>query len=287
MPKLIVPKRSGIHRFACLALYRALLRQCARLPPSVPDSNAVNFLVRHKFRKHKDLQSPSQTANALKAGYEALDLLHSASKGNKNDISRISALLAQRQALREKHSSEQRALTEATPPKPLSKKEKKKLESLRHQEATARRHPDAQPILSRPRPVVSGRRRVPVLVNARGVPFLRIKKPQPKVLSGVIRSKLDKRWKRIVRRERLEQELILAEDEDHWDRLVGEEERYSWTSEIKAALDEVSWQIRETDRKNAQLAEAMWNVVLKERELAEKEEAERQRIKDRTETAAE
>lgn len=160
--------------------------------------------------------------------------------------------------------------------KPLSKKEKKKEANRQHQQATALRHPNTSPILSRPRPVVSGQRRVPVLVSARGdVPFLRIKKPQPKNLSGVIRSKLDNRWNRIVRRDRLEAELVVARDEDHWDSLTGQSEPESWTTEIRNAYNEVVQKIRESDKKNRLLAEAMWKVVLAERELAAKEEKQR------------
>lgn len=124
---------------------------------------------------------------------------------------------------------------------------------------------------------MSGRRRVPVLVSARGdVPFLRIKKPQPKNLSGVIRSKLDNRWKRIVRRDRLEEELLVAQDEDHWDSITGQKEPESWTTEIRNAHKEVIQKIKESDNKNRLLAEAMWNVVLAERELAAKEEKQRE-----------
>ena len=54
------------------------------------------------------------------------------------------------------------------------------------------------------------------MVNARGIPFLRLKKPQPKNLSGVIRAKLEKRWNRIVLRDRLQVDLLFAEDEEAW-----------------------------------------------------------------------
>jgi hypothetical protein len=177
----------------------------------------VNFLVRHKFRTYRNIQSPSQITNVLRAGYEALDLIHSASQGNESDISHLQTLLLEGRSLRLLNASERRELTNARRNKPISALDKKKAESRRYQKATAYQHPNAQPILSRPRPVVNGRRRVPVLVNARGVPFLRIKKPQPKILSDVIRAKLDKRWSRIVLRDRLQAELLLAKDEDDWD----------------------------------------------------------------------
>lgn len=54
-----------------LSLYRALLRQCS--PSAAGDApwrDATKFLVQQRFRRYKRLQSPSQIANALKAGYE-------------------------------------------------------------------------------------------------------------------------------------------------------------------------------------------------------------------------
>ncbi|KAH1627851.1 hypothetical protein KXX21_001007 [Aspergillus fumigatus] len=272
MHRLIVPKSLGTHRYACLALYRALLRQCSRLPGAVPELQTSKLLIQQKFRKYKNLQSPSQTANALKAGYEALDLLHSASQGNEHDRHRIAKLVLESQSIKKKISEFQKALASSVQPKPLSKRELKKEESRRFQESTARRHPDATPILSRPRPVVNGRRRVPVLVSARGIPFLRIKKPQPKNLSDVIRTKLDKRWRRIERRDKLGVEILFAKDEDEWDQLtLGQPEAVTWAGEIKKALAEVNTQLKESDLKNKELAEAMWQVVLAERKLAAEE----------------
>jgi hypothetical protein len=204
-------------------------------------------------------------------------LLHSASQGNKTDIDHISSLLANSKAIRLKNSSEQRELAEAQPIKPLSWIKQKRAESRRQQEATALRHPNAQPILSRPRPVISGPRRVPVLVNARGIPFLRIKKPQPQNLSRAIRSKLDRRWKWIERRDRLRLELLFAEDEDYWDRLLVEEGSPSWADAVTESIEDVVSKIAESDQKSKELAEEMWNIVLAERKLAEEEAVEREK----------
>ena len=112
---------------------------------------------------------------------------------------------------------------------------------------------------------------MPVLVNARGVPFLRIKKPQPLNLSGVIRSKLDNRWKRVERRERLTEDSMLAEYEDLWDKLTIGREDVTWAKEVYDALKEVNTRIEESDVKNKQLADDMWNVVLAERKFAKEE----------------
>lgn len=122
---------------------------------------------------------------------------------------------------------------------------------------------------------MSGKRRVPVLVNARGVPFLRIKKPQPKNLSGVIRSKLENRWSRIERRDRLDRELLFANDEDNWDALTTGPESDTWAKGVKDALGTLNQQLHDSDKKNMELAEAMWKVVLAERKLAAEEEKQR------------
>lgn len=202
---------------------------------------------------------------------KALDSIHSASRGNENEIQRISTLISESQLAKQLNSSAQRERTKAKPVKPLSLKEKRREKVRAFEKMTARRHPDATPILSRPRPVVNGKRRVPVLVNARGVPFLRTKKPQPMNLSGVIRSKLDNRWKRVERRERLTDDSMLAEYEDLWDKLTIGREDVTWAKEVYDALKEVNTRIKESDVKNKQLADDMWNVVLAEHELAEEE----------------
>ena len=202
---------------------------------------------------------------------KTLDSIHSASRGNQNEIQRISTLISESQLAKQLNSSAQRERTKAKPVKPLSMKEKRREEVRSFEKMTARRHPDATPILSRPRPVVNGKRRVPVLVNARGVPFLRIKKPQPMNLSGAIRSKLDNRWKRVERRERLTDDSMLAEYEDLWDNLTVGREDVTWAKEVYDALKEVNTRIQESDVKNKQLADDMWDVVLAERKLAEEE----------------
>jgi hypothetical protein len=115
-----------------------------------------------------------------------------------------------------------------------------------------------------------------VLVSARGVPFLRFKKPQPRNLSGVIRNKLDRRQKWIDRRDRLQVELLFAGDEDVWDGITNMEDSVLWTEELYTAFRDVKEKTKNEDMKNKEMAEKMWQIVLAERELAEKEERERQ-----------
>lgn len=211
---------------------------------------------------------------------KALDLIHFASQGRQREKESLLKLISDGERAIELNREYQRERTKAKPVKPLTKKEKRKQETRDFEKATARRHPDATPILSRPRPVVSGKRRVPIFVNARGVPFLRIKKPQPMNLSGVIRSKLDNRWKRIQRRDRLETASVIAEGEDLWDKITLAQEEVSWANEVQSALKYVNDKLVESDAKNKKLAEDMWQVVLAERKLAAEEAAEENSQKD-------
>lgn len=204
-----------------------------------------------------------------------MDLLDRTSKGSPPDSQKLTTILSQAKSFKEQYAAEQRRMAALIPPKPLSPRQVRKEQTIRFEQETSRKHPDALSILDRPRLSLSGKRKVPVLVNARGVPFLRIKKPQPRNLSGVIRSRLEKRWNRIVTRDRLHVELLFANDEDAWDRLTRGAEQPTWTKEVKLALDNVYEKIRETDKKNRELAEGMWNVVLEERELAKKEDKQR------------
>lgn len=105
--------------------------------------------------------------------------------------------------------------------------------------------------------------------------MLRIKKPQPKFLSGVIRSKLRRRERRVDFIERTKYDVLLAKDEDHWDSLTVAQKDGSWAREILSAISETRAKIKKADIKSKKLADAMWNVVLRERELAAEEEKQR------------
>ncbi|KAJ6089717.1 hypothetical protein N7467_004933 [Penicillium canescens] len=278
MHKVLVPSHSSAHRFACFALYRALLRQC--WPTNTASwQGESRSLIKKNFRRFQKLQSPSQTTNALKAGYEALDLLSSASEGNRHDTHKITTLLAQHKSQKEKHAAMQRKSGSAKPVKPMSPKKARKAESIRFQKETAQRHPNATPVLSRPRPLRSlgdKKRKVPVLVNARGIPFLRFKKPQPRNLSDTLRKKLLNRWVWIQRRERLQLDILFARDEDDWDRITKTAERSTWVQPVQESLDDVCGKVARWDMKNKQNAESMWGIVLAERALAEEEAGQKQ-----------
>ncbi|KAL4943350.1 hypothetical protein BDV06DRAFT_139297 [Aspergillus oleicola] len=275
MHRVVVPKYSSVHRFACLTLYRALLRRCNDLRRTAPQLVLAQSHIKERFRRYKRLESPSQTANALKAGYEALDLLYSASQGNANDTGLILSILSEVRSVKQRKREAQDMLAAARPVKQPSLKRLKAEKNQQIQQQTDQRHPEATSILARPRPVVSGRRHVPVLVNASGIPFLRIKKPQPKNLSRFIRLKVKRRQKILDRQERLETEVLFGGDEDHWDLLTTGREKETWTGEIETAIRDVKRLVATENERRRVLSEKMWEIVLAERKLAEEEEEQR------------
>ncbi|RAK71086.1 LYR motif-containing protein [Aspergillus fijiensis CBS 313.89] len=278
MHRLVVPNKSSIHRFTTLALYRALLRQCAKLPENLPERNASKQHIQLRFHRYKTLESPSRVTHALKAGYDALDLLHAVSQNKRTETERLKSLLSQTTEAHERRSAMQRELRRLKPVKPMSAMELKKEANREAARRTMSRHPDAVPVLSRPRPTVNGIRRIPKLVNARGVPFLRIMKPQPAILGHIIRGKLRKRGRTFLVRKKLQEERIWAQDEDEWDRLTGQQEREPtarWRHPVEVCIMELKRRVSEMERKDQELATAMWKVVLAERALAAKEAEER------------
>lgn len=192
-------------------------------------------------------------------------------------MKKVATILSQTQAIKDEKSATLREFQKLNPPKPPSARDLRKQKTIQAQVETQRRHPNATSILERPRPQVSGKRRVPVLVNARGVPFLRIKKPQPRNVSGVIRNLLATRWHKIEIRTRLQGEMLFARDEDAWDKLTVPESSPSptWASAVQYSIDEVNAYVRKWDHKRRDTAERMWEIVLQERELAAKEEEQR------------
>lgn len=215
---------------------------------------------------------------------QALDIMHAAAHEDSDSISRINQLV------RDIESRPKQKRNEARIPTTPGLREKKRLENIAFQKQTMYRHPGAEPILSRPRSSVAGQRQVPKLVNARGIPFLRIKKPQPQNLSRIIRYKLRFKDKLIERRDRLLVETLFAKDEEDWDRLITgqpltEQVIYAqhylpwvegtWLESPLECYKKAYYDNIEFEKKQQALAEKLWKIVLAERKLAAEEEARR------------
>lgn len=208
--------------------------------------------------------------------------MHAAAHGNSESLSRISNIV------RDIESRPKQKRNEARIPTTTSPRQKKRAENIAFQKQTILRHPDAEPILSRPRLSVAGNRHIPKLITARGVPFLRIKKPQPQNLSRIIRYKLRFKDKLVERRDRLLVDTLFAKDEEDWDRLlegqlvtprvIKAQQTPAWVEGtwLESPLEyykKAFYDNFEFEKKQQALAEKMWEVVLAERKLAAQEEA--------------
>lgn len=167
--------------------------------------------------------------------------------------------------------------------------------------------PGATPVLSRPHLKISGRRHIPILANANTFPFLRFKKPQSPFLSRVLRDKIKQKTKRFTTLLDLEDALDEAKAEDVWDThvarattttrgrlpMTGSSKRVNsrkrskaepaWAAAIEYTMSYIKAQIGVTDEKKAALAEKMYDIIDKERELARKERLERRRLRKASE----
>ncbi len=116
------------------------------------------------------------------------------------------------------------------------------------------------------------------MINANHIPFLRFKKPQPPFLSHMIRKKTNEREKRIARTQRLENLLPLAEDEDRWDDILRKtngilcnDNGSTWASTTHEALLHVKKVHKDNSIKRMHIAQRMFEIMERERILAEQE----------------
>ncbi|KAI9745791.1 MAG: hypothetical protein M1835_002532, partial [Candelina submexicana] len=264
------------------ALYRTLLSQCSRLPITQDQQTTIRVLIRSRFRQNSELQSQRLLIPALRAGYEAANLLLVAAKGSDTAKSQIIALL--------NHIASSKSLSARLPsPSPTS---------FPRAECQPHRPPGpyvgATPVLSRPYPSISGRRHVPKLVNANGVPFLRFKKPQSPFLSRIIRDKIKQRTRHFNLMHALEDSVQAAADEDRWDELILEEygvgdgvglegkgARGKWVDAVRSGRKFVGAMINEHEMKCREVGRKMQRIVEREEELARRERGERKRVQSR------
>ncbi|KAL8672171.1 MAG: hypothetical protein Q9168_003370 [Polycauliona sp. 1 TL-2023] len=140
-------------------------------------------------------------------------------------------------------------------------------------------HPAAKRVLDGlPSPTPGHRRRVPTMINANHIPFLRFKKPQSPFLSHIIRKKTDEREKRIARTQRLERLVPFAEDEDRWDEIVkrtngisSNDRGITWTCAIHNALTHVKRVHKDNSFKRMHIARRMFDIMEEERKMADQE----------------
>lgn len=289
-PPKLVSQRLMLTSILALALYRALLAQCNRLKLNDAERNALRETIQYRFWKNRLLRKDYRHLNLqFTAGYavraamlksihlvslltctkkKALDVIDAAIEGDAQSLSRIQSLLKER------------------PPPENWMKKNKRAKYLAKLEHDANRPPKAPSIFERfPRPTVKGIRKVPFIVNANGIPFLRYKKPQPENVSRSIRNMVNSHNEQIYSRRVLEEfYLPLSEYEDEWDEILrvngcwrsGIEEP-TWLEAYEGQLDEVNTRLDIWDQTILETGKKLFDIVKAEQALAEKEAEERRR----------
>ncbi|KAF2722619.1 hypothetical protein K431DRAFT_205022, partial [Polychaeton citri CBS 116435] len=274
-PGLRIPRRSTFHRVAAIALYRALLSQCRKLPSNTSlkpkQCDQISTLIRNRFRQTRFQDSRLRLRVAFDAGYEAIDLLDAVVAGQRGSRSRILEILKSTPS-QAKDKIWQR-------PVDRSRREKEAKREARQRAVEVK----PSPILERPLPLdmLKGKRHIPLLVNANKIPFLRIKKPQPESLSKVIRTKIRMRQKRHDLRQMMDQHSVVGMQEDIWDQALtsetglksGNSWEPSWYDAFEIGMSEVERAIAFETRKNRELAGKMQEIVDKEKALKAQEKA--------------
>ncbi|EXJ82139.1 hypothetical protein A1O1_08208 [Capronia coronata CBS 617.96] len=307
MPRSIVPKKSGLHRSACLSLYRALLRECKRLPTagacghtnSLP--GIIESLVRYRFEADRTIQSPTQICHGMEAGRGFLDLLQSCNHKSGEAFIRLGQVLESVSLQAENTALLRRRLASCWKPPPPHRA--KYLENIKKVKLKDNHlsNPDQPRIFEHPRPlseVKAGVRKVPNLIVTQDVPILKYPGPQPVLLNRVIKQKALWGVKTFQQHKELENAAHLADCEDDWDAILYRDHRIippgdkllkgtvgvdralagsqggTWAGTFRQADQELELKAHERGRKHAELGRKLWQIVLDERELKEKERRE-------------
>ncbi|KAK2012147.1 hypothetical protein LZ32DRAFT_605823 [Colletotrichum eremochloae] len=223
-PSQFIPARSSRHRVACIALYRALIREARAIP--LPDDvlrkgtqNPIPRLVKKGFRRNRTETSYRIVFSALGTGYNFLNLFKAAQNPDSKEHSQIIA------HLREKKLRDAKSEAGKPPPRP-SRPDKPKWPPLL-QKVSKEGEPPAyiSPRFPVPRENLTGARRVPyVVVTSEGIAFLRQKKPQDHSVALYVQRKT-----RIKRRamelmlESTREDMPWAAQEDRWEELLKRE----------------------------------------------------------------
>ncbi|KIW99676.1 uncharacterized protein Z518_11089 [Rhinocladiella mackenziei CBS 650.93] len=298
-----------------LSLYKALLKECTRLPFAGGSSKTngitetLQDLIRYRFRKDRKVQSPTQIVHGIEAGHRFLDLLRACTIQSGEALGRLGEILEVTTAQAEDTAAHRSKLaTLKKPPRPSRLKYIEHVKRIRDP-ANHVSYPTPR-IFEEPRPlskIKSGVRKVPNLIVTQGIPVLKYPGPQPVLLNRVIKSKITWGVKMFQKHLALEQAAHLAECEDEWDMILREEHgvlepgaheedndgsseslgtgegETTWAATIRAADMGIAKKVMARNRQNAEMGAKLWQVVLRERELKEQErrEAKRQRRNER------
>ncbi|KAH6647711.1 hypothetical protein BKA67DRAFT_396445 [Truncatella angustata] len=238
-----IPAQNSRHRTACLALYRALLNACPKVP--LPDDLAtawpgkrhpIAHVIRRAFQKNRADTSTRLVYPALEAGYHMLDTLSRATDETTPEFASVLTFMRKRLAQRD-HVLLQKVLhppNSKNPAKPSSAPNPNTVPLLVNTTpAPTPQDPKPKPTYAaaaRPRPSADlppgKKRKIPVLDMAREYPFLRLGKPQSNILNRVLTQKNRTRVRRMDMVRDWNDEyssgtgLYDCEEEDDWEEII-------------------------------------------------------------------
>ncbi|KAI0016769.1 hypothetical protein F4780DRAFT_782910 [Xylariomycetidae sp. FL0641] len=259
-PGFLVPARNSKHRIACIALYRALLRQAESILvpktlikqfavtesyaiPHKPDPrpggqyfrsiSPIVKVIRKSFRRNLQDTSPRILYPALQFGYSMMSRLKAAQKPRSYEhqeiISYLIALAEERRVSFDAHED----WREVNPPPDQMPKRPPFLVNVTPEPTPENPSPALKyAIPGRPMPFeeLGGRQRrhVAQIEMAGDFPFLRIGKPESHLLSMAMRNKMRRKGQRMRMIEDYSDEMMAdAQEEDAWElglfRLMREE----------------------------------------------------------------
>jgi len=289
MPRQFAPHKSGVHRLACLSLYRVLLRECGRLSTNLGIDtvhgikDSLRPLVRYRFENDRNLLSPSQVANGIAAGYGFLDLLRSCSAGSGPSLARLTRTFESMTIQADETAAKRAKFASLWKPPPAHRlKHLEHLKTIRDP-ANYAHDPSNPRVFQHPAPlssIKSGVRKVPNLIVTQGIPVLKYPGPQPVLLNRVIKNKVKWGIKKFNQHHALEDLALLAACEDEWDDILQQQHGLSkagelgWAQTVREVDSQLEHKLAATMKKNTELGKRLWDVVLAERELKEKERRE-------------
>ncbi|KAI5839810.1 hypothetical protein DFP73DRAFT_613110 [Morchella snyderi] len=270
------------HRSACFALYRAFLTHTKHLPFSKAIKQHAHTSITKGFRKGRTIQGLSNIRAALKTAYETETLFRHAATGHPTHTAHLLEKLQSHRA----HKRVQKALSTAPsrPPPTFPPPTPPTIRLKRLKRIAAQTDPVARERWKRGAEI--HRRGIPALGHTSAFPvFRRPGRGQSVRMDMTLKRKIMKRQQRQDLEEVLEEHVVVAREEDAFDRLLGvESDGALFGLEADAAWKDLKGRLRTAEKRGLQLARRFEEIIegermRKEEAVREYKRAKRQRLR--------
>ncbi|KAH0603773.1 uncharacterized protein H6S33_007432 [Morchella sextelata] len=270
------------HRSACLALYKALLTHTKHLPFSKAIKKDAHTAITKGFRKGRTIQGLTNIRAALKSAYETETLFRHAATGHPTHTPHLLQQLHSHRALKRSQKALSTAPSRPPPTFPPPTPPTTRLKRLKR--LAAQTDPVARERWQRGAAI--HRRGIPTIGHSSTFPVLRRPGREQSVrMDMTIKRKIIKRQQRLDLGEVLEGHVVVARDEDAFDRLLGlEDDGARFGGEADAAWREVKGRMRAAEERAVALTRRFEEISggerrRKEEAVREYKRAKRQRLR--------